>query len=91
MVQGNVAGNKKNIFHETPKEGNFGKSDWSLDRLKQMFQLYLDPCAMSKETSCCEHYFTPELDGLKQEWTENVFLNPPYNDIYTWLEKAMQG
>jgi hypothetical protein len=88
-LQGNISGDKDAIFWETPKEGNFGKSDWSLKKVVDMFNLSLDPCALSKETACCIHYFTPEQDGLKQPWTENVFLNPRYDQIYEWLQYGM--
>lgn len=45
-------------------------------------------CALP-ENAKCEHYFTPEQDGLKQEWKGTVWCNPPYGrNIGKWVEKA---
>lgn len=38
------------------------------DRLNAEFWFTCDVCA-TKENAKCEHYFTKEQDGLKQEWT----------------------
>jgi site-specific DNA-methyltransferase (adenine-specific) len=48
----------------------------------------LDPCCR-KETAKCEHYFTPNENGLFQEWYGTVYMNPPYGrEIKKWLTKA---
>lgn len=37
----------------------------------------------------CERYFTPEMDGLKQDWDGVVWCNPPYGrGVGAWVEKA---
>jgi len=42
------------------------------------FEFTLDPCC-TPETAKCDAYFTPEDDGLAQDWgRERVFMNPPY-------------
>lgn len=86
--------NSKNIYYETPKKGSFGDSDYSLSSLKKEFNLTLDPCApieakQDPKRACCKHYFTEEEDGLKQEWPENSFVNPPFNDIANWIKKGI--
>jgi phage N-6-adenine-methyltransferase len=36
-------------------------------------------------------YFTPEQDGLAQDWAgERVWCNPPYSNIEPWVAKARQ-
>ena len=42
------------------------------------------------ETAKCEKYFTPEIDGLKQDWSKDIcWMNPPYGRaISRWIEKA---
>jgi hypothetical protein len=39
----------------------------------------LDPasCAEANERVRAKQYFTKDMDGLKQDWTGSVFLNPP--------------
>lgn len=38
------------------------------DRLNAVFRFSLDVCALP-ENAKCESFFTPEIDGLKQEWS----------------------
>jgi site-specific DNA-methyltransferase (adenine-specific) len=43
-------------------------------------------------SALCKKYYTPEDDSLVQDWgTEIVWLNPPYNDLKTWLSKAVDA
>ena len=37
------------------------------DKLNDEFGFNLDPCAIP-ENAKCERFFTPEMDGLKQNW-----------------------
>lgn len=46
------------------------------DDLNNLFQFTLDACA-TPENAKCERYFTPEMDGLKQDWDGVVWCNPP--------------
>ena len=58
------------------------------DELDNEFHFTLDACALP-ENAKCERYFTPEQDGLKQEWTGTVWCNPPYGrKIGKWVEKS---
>lgn len=48
----------------------------------------LDPCCFPSSAQA-PRYFTPEVDGLTQEWTGMVYMNPPYGrGIGAWLTKA---
>jgi len=55
------------------------------------FGFTLDPCC-SHETALCEKHFTPEEDGLAQDWSGDVvFMNPPYGrEIGKWVRKAWE-
>jgi phage N-6-adenine-methyltransferase len=50
----------------------------------------LDVAAAPHNTKC-ERFFTRADDGLIQSWAgELVWCNPPYSDLYRWVEKAWQ-
>ena len=46
----------------------------------------LDPAATDASVSLCERYFTPEDDGLAQEWNDDAFNNPPFQNFTRWIE-----
>lgn len=69
-----------NTEWETPKE--FYKT------LNNEFGFTLDVCALPHNAKC-ENYFTPEINGLIQDWSDINWMNPPYGpDISKWLKKA---
>lgn len=58
------------------------------DKLNEEFHFTVDVCAIL-ENAKCEKFFTPEMNGLKQEWTGICWCNPPYGrEIGKWVEKA---
>lgn len=61
------------------------------DKLDAEFGFNLDPCALP-ENAKCTRYFTPEIDGLAQNWGGyNVFCNPPYGrKIGAWVQKCYE-
>ena len=61
------------------------------EQLNHEFHFTLDPCALP-ENAKCAHYFTAEIDGLKQDWKGTIFMNPPYGrEIGAWLKKAYKS
>lgn len=74
-----------------------GKSDlWEtpqslFDELNAEFGFQTDVCAISENTKCARFY-TPEQDGLNQEWIGTVWCNPPYGkQIAKWVKKAAES
>lgn len=61
------------------------------DKLDSEFHFTLDVCA-TKETAKCKNYYTPEIDGLKQDWQGIVYMNPPYGRklLKLWIKKAYE-
>ena len=59
------------------------------DKLNEEFGFTLDPCALPDNAKCAK-FFTPEDDGLAQDWSgERVFCNPPYGrKIAAWVKKC---
>ena len=67
-------------------------NDWAtpqdlFDKLNDEFHFTLDVCAIP-ENAKCEHYYSPEQDGLLQHWEGTVWCNPPYGrKIGLWVKK----
>lgn len=61
------------------------------DKLNNEFNFNLDPCALP-DNAKCDKYFTPEDDGLSQDWTGYItFCNPPYGrKLYDWVKKCYE-
>ena len=61
--------------------------------LDSEFNFTLDVCALS-DTAKVKKFFSPETDGLAQDWTNDIcFMNPPYGrgqDVYSWVKKAYE-
>lgn len=61
------------------------------DELHTEFGFTLDVCALP-ENAKCGRYFTPEIDGLKQSWVGQCWMNPPYGrTIGKWVRKAYEA
>ena len=50
---------------------------------------YLDVCATFRNTKC-PRFFNKEFDGLKQDWSEDFFMNPPFSKAKFWIQKAFE-
>lgn len=60
------------------------------DQLNDIHHFDCDVCAIA-ENAKCEKYYTPEINGLVQDWSDNsvCWMNPPYGtEISKWVEKA---
>lgn len=70
--------------------------DWGtpqalFDQLNGEFGFTLDVCA-SESNHKVANYFSKEDDGLAQEWTGTVWMNPPYGrTIGHWMRKAFES
>lgn len=64
---------------------------WLYDSLNEELGFTLDPCALPSNAKC-EKYFTPQDNGLLQDWGgEIVFCNPPYGKaIANWVRKCSE-
>lgn len=64
---------------------------WLFDKYNAIHHFETDVCALP-ENAKCEKFFTPEIDGLKQEWTGVCWCNPPYGRrIGEWVKKAAES
>ena len=71
----------KSIMWETP-QGFF-------DMLNKKYHFTTDVCAIASNTKC-NHYYSPQTNGLQQRWKGVCWMNPPYgrNQTNKWVEKA---
>ena len=61
------------------------------ENLNNEFAFDLDVCAFP-ENAKCERYFTPNENGLNQEWRGTCWMNPPYGrEIDKWVRKAYES
>ena len=58
-------------------------------KLDREFKFDLDVCALPSNAKC-RRFFTPEMNGLAQEWSGTIWMNPPYfqGRVGVWLKKA---
>ena len=58
---------------------------------QERFNFTLDVCASDGDQKC-EKYFNPEQDGLKQDWTKDIFwCNPEYNrEQIKWVQYGVK-
>ena len=73
--------------HEKP---NKGATDIWLTPLKIIEELGpfdLDPCGEQHWPTAKEIY---SENGLDKEWFGRVWLNPPYSEVGTWLERLVE-
>jgi len=61
------------------------------EKLNAKFKFQTDVCALPDNTKCSK-YFTPEIDGLSQDWEGICWMNPPYGrGIGEWVRKAYES
>ncbi len=64
---------------------------WILDAAREALggEICLDPCAASRPEGlyATDNYQLP-LDGLSLPWLDGTFVNPPFDSLRGWLEKA---
>jgi len=83
--------NDKLSVHFTSDRKDWGTPWWLIRRCEEHIEasFTLDVCATA-DNAKCERFFSPEDDGLKQDWSGNCWCNPPYgrNIIDHWTRKA---
>ena len=61
------------------------------DKYDSIYNFETDVCAVP-DNAKCDNYYTPEVDGLSQDWTGTCWMNPPYGrTIKQWVKKAYES
>ncbi len=61
------------------------------DKLHAVFRFETDVCALA-DNAKCSVYYSPDENGLEQEWHGSCWMNPPYGrEISAWVEKAYKS
>lgn len=77
------------VYHSS-KDHTWETPQDLFDTLDGVFNFKTDVCALP-ETAKCDNYFTPEIDGLKQDWIDVCWCNPPYGRMQKdWIKKARE-
>lgn len=70
---------------------NAGATDsWITPRhiVESLGKFDLDPCQCTPQPwLCAERGYTIDQDGLSQQWSGRVWLNPPYSKVWDWMQK----
>ena len=73
----------KTDMRETPQD--------FFNKLNKEFNFDVDVCA-TKENAKCKKFYTPEENGLQQNWAGTCWMNPPYGrEISRWVKKAAES
>ena len=78
-----------NKVHYSSKQNDWETPQDLYDLLHAEFSFNLDVCALP-DNAKCDRYFTPDDDGLAQDWSGfRCWMNPPYGrQIGQWMKKA---
>lgn len=64
---------------------------WLFDMLNVTYKFDTDVCALP-ENAKCKSFYTPDQDGLSQDWAGTCWMNPPYGrNIGKWIKKACES
>jgi len=78
-------------IHFSSKTDMWATPQKFFDKYNEKHHFTLDPCSTS-DNAKCPIYFTEADDGLKQQWTGSVWMNPPYGrEIIKWMKKAYES
>ena len=79
------------LYGHANREQTVLTPEWLVDLVREEFcgRIGLDPCYAEgcytdPESSCT----WPLQDGLASDWTDRTYVNPPYNNLQPWLERA---
>lgn len=70
---------KKALF--TSNSDNWTTPDYLFNYLNNIYNFDFDPCPLNNN---------PDFNGLSIEWGNSNFVNPPYSNTTSWVDKAIE-
>lgn len=81
---------KKNVHHSSESEEWYTPAEIVERVVAVLGRIELDPCSNAAKTVPATAHFTKADDGLSQQWSGSVFMNPPYGrPIAEWADKLV--
>jgi len=81
---------KRRLHYKKGKTDSWNTSKYFLEKIHTVVPKFcLDPATNPDSHVVAHTHYYEEDDGLKQPWNaQNVYLNPPYSTLETWVAKA---
>jgi site-specific DNA-methyltransferase (adenine-specific) len=79
--------------NNTSKNQTILTPKWLVERLHAFFpEGFTDPCTTSENPTGAMYFFAADRgeNGLQWTWSNNVYINPPFNDIRPWVQAAVR-
>lgn len=86
------AASRDMVSHQMPVAGSTDEWLTPPSLIEALGPFDLDPCSPGDRRpwdTAAKHY-SIEDDGLRQEWSGRVWLNPPYSDAGRWLARLAE-
>lgn len=76
--------------HYSSERSDWETPQWLFNILDEEFHFDVDVCATADNAKVPWSFFSPEQDGLAQEWRGVCWMNPPYSrkEMKGWVKKA---
>lgn len=78
------------IYNHTSAGDEFFTPKFIFDALQVDFTLDVCSPVNLKTNVPAQHKFTIEQDGLVQDWSGNVWMNPPFSKPAPWVDKFIK-
>jgi hypothetical protein len=77
--------------HTSPNKGMTDSWITPKEIIQALGPFDLDPCeCIEQPWKCATYSYTILEDGLPQAWDGRVWLNPPYSQVWDWIQKLAE-